>query len=220
MRYLPVLLDLADRPCVVVGGGPVAAGKAERLLAAGALVTIVASEVSPELRELLERAPGLRLVHRSYREDDLDGAAIAFAATSDPRLQEQIARDAERRRVWLNAVDDPARCSFLMPAILERGPITIAVSTGGASPALARWLRDRLAAWLGPEYTLAADHLAALRRRFAAGRERGEAFSRLLDDGLVQAFRDADSSRVERLTRAACDRLTPVTADIAPDRES
>ncbi len=204
MRYLPILVDLAGRSCLVVGGGRVAARKAATLLAADARVTVVAPELCEELTALAAREPRVSLEPRPYRRADLDGAALVFAASDDPAVQEQVARDAREAGVLVNVVDEPERCLFVMPAILDRDPLLVAVSTSGASPALARRIRDDLASALGPEYGLAARHLAALRRRYRRGVRRQEAFSRLVADGLVEAFRARDGERVGALTRGAC----------------
>ncbi|MBM4242588.1 MAG: bifunctional precorrin-2 dehydrogenase/sirohydrochlorin ferrochelatase [Deltaproteobacteria bacterium] len=204
MRYLPILVDLAGRPCLVVGGGAVAARKAEQLLGVGARVTVVATRVGAAMAELERVGPALRIQRRPYRPDDLDGAALAFAATDDPDLQEAIARQARAAGVWLNAVDEPERCSFVMPAILDRDPLVVAVSTSGASPALARRVRDDLDAALGPEYDAAVATLARLRGRYAPGRPRQEALVRLVDEGLLDALRGGDERRVDELIAATC----------------
>src|SRR5690554_3482909 len=122
MRYLPILVDLAGRPCLVVGGGAVAARKAATLLDAGARVRVVAPSVSREMEEVAAR-PDVTVERRAYRREDLTGVALAFAATDDAELQERIARDARDASVWLNAVDEPERCSFVMPTILDRDPL-------------------------------------------------------------------------------------------------
>jgi siroheme synthase-like protein len=212
MRYLPIAVDLQGRACVVVGGGEVAARKIETLLRAGAHVTVIAPHVSQEIETWEGKEPHLHLERRPYRSGDLEGAALAFAATDSPRVHAEIATEAKERGVWLNAADDPDHCSFLMPAVVERGPIAIAVGTGGASPALARRVRDEVATRIGVEYGEAATYLGELRQRFRAGAARQKAFARLLDEGLVEAFRAGDRERVERLTERACEGLEPEKA--------
>ncbi|MBY0279662.1 bifunctional precorrin-2 dehydrogenase/sirohydrochlorin ferrochelatase [Candidatus Binatia bacterium] len=204
MRYLPILVDLAGRPCLVVGGGAVAARKVEQLLAVGARVTVVAPRIGARIRELAAADPAVQLECRPYQRADLEGVALAFASTDDPQLQESIAAQARAAGVWLNAVDEPERCSFVMPAILDRDPLVIAVSTSGASPALARRIRDDLDATLGPEYVAAVNTLAELRGRYAPGRARQQAFLRLVDAGLLEALRGSDLERVGALIAASC----------------
>lgn len=213
MRYLPILVDLAGRPCLVVGAGAVAARKVEQLLDVRARVTVVATRVGARMAEVAAAEPALRVEQRPYRASDLDGVALAFAATDDPALQENIAVQARTAGIWLNAVDEPERCSFVMPAILDRDPLVVAVSTSGASPALARRIRDDLDAALGPEYAAAVDTLARLRGRYAPGRRRQEAFVRLVDGGLLDALRGGDRRRVDELIATACAGL-PETAGV------
>lgn len=204
MRYLPILVDLAGRACLVVGGGAVAARKVETLLGVGAQVTVVAPRIDAAIAQLAAREPALRLEQRAYRTGDLDGMAVAFAATDDATLQERIAQEARVAGVWLNAVDEPERCSFIMPAILDRTPLVVAVSTSGESPALARRVRDEVGAALGAEYAAAVLRLARLRERFAPGKARQEAFLRLVDGGLLEALRGGDEDGVEALIRTTC----------------
>jgi len=204
MRYLPILIDLVGRPCLVVGAGAIAARKVETLLGAGARVTVVAPRIGAEVEEIAERTTAVVVERRGYRASDLDGMAVAFAATDDPSLHDRIVCDARAASVWLNAVDEPERCSFIMPAILDRDPLVVAVSTSGASPAIARRVRDDIDATLGPEYAAAVTRLADLRERFAPGRARQQAFVRLVDDGLLEALRGGDEARVAALIRTAC----------------
>ena len=147
----PVVLRLEGRRCLVVGGGGVARRKVEGLLASGAVVTVVAPVVDDELRADAAGAGGrLTIEERPYREQDLAGAWLAIAATDDAAVQQQVFDDGERAGVWVNAADDPERCALFLPAVHRRDPVIVAVSTEGTSPALAGWLRDRLAAALPP----------------------------------------------------------------------
>jgi precorrin-2 dehydrogenase/sirohydrochlorin ferrochelatase len=218
MRYLPILVDLAGRPCLVVGAGAVSARKVEQLLDVGACVTVIATRVGTRMAEVAAAEPALRVEQRPYRPSDLDGVALAFAATDDPALQEAIAAQARAAGIWLNAVDEPERCSFVMPAILDRDPLVVAVSTSGASPALARRIRDDLDAALGPEYAAAVDMLARLRGRYAPGRPRQEAFLRLVDGGLLEALRGGDRRLVDELIATACAGLPEAAAGVEATR--
>ena len=167
MGFYPIFVDLGGRPCLVVGGGPVAERKVEGLLTAGAAVTVV----SPVLTERLGRLAGegvLRHLAREFRADDLAGFALAFVATDDGALNETVAHEARAAGVWVNAADDPARCDFILPAVLRRGDLTVAISTGGASPALTRALREELDAYLGQDYALLAELVGEVRRDLRA----------------------------------------------------
>jgi precorrin-2 dehydrogenase/sirohydrochlorin ferrochelatase len=170
MGYYPVLLDLAGRRCVMIGGGIIAGRRVDGLLTAGARVTVI----SPRLtRTLAALAAEGRIDHeaREYRDGDLDGADLAFVATDAGEVNAAVAREARARGVWINAADDPARCTFILPALVRRGDLTVAVATGGSSPALARAIREELETYLTDDYaTLAAIAAEARREVRAAGR--------------------------------------------------
>jgi precorrin-2 dehydrogenase / sirohydrochlorin ferrochelatase len=141
----PVALDLAGRRCVVVGGGAVAARKVRGLLAAGAAVTVVAPEVGDAVRNA-----GVEVHARGYRSDDLAGAWLVVAATDDPAVNDAVARDCGAAGVLVNRADDGAGGSVSLPAVRSWAGTVLTVSTGGHSPAFARWLADHLAAVPGP----------------------------------------------------------------------
>lgn len=143
MKHLPICLDVRSQPCLVVGGGSAAARKTALLLRAGARVTVLAPKLDAALAADLAAA---RIVHRTakFREEDLDGQMLAIAATDDDAVNRRVAAAASLRRIPVNVVDQPALCSFILPSIIERDPLFVAVSSGGASPALARLLRARL----------------------------------------------------------------------------
>jgi precorrin-2 dehydrogenase/sirohydrochlorin ferrochelatase len=154
---LEVRLD--GRTCVVVGGGAVAARKAKALAAAGAGVHVVAPEIDPAIREL----PGVKCLAAPYDVSVLGGAALVFACTDDAEVNARVARDARAVGAWANVADDPVDCDFFGPAVLERGDLRVAVSTGGASPHLAAALRDRLGEIFGPEYALLVEEMRRAR---------------------------------------------------------
>ena len=141
--YYPVYLNLRGRRCVIVGGGTVAEGKIGRLLDSGAEILVVSPDATPGIRQFVTDG-AVRWEQRTYEEGDLDGAFIAIAATNVREVNRRIFEEAEERGVMLNAVDDPPNCSFIAPSIVQRGPVTLAISTGGVSPALARKLRESL----------------------------------------------------------------------------
>ena len=141
--YYPVYLNLRGRRCVIIGGGTVAEGKIGRLLESGAEICVVSPDATPGIRQHATGG-GVRWERRVYRHGDLEGAFIAIAATNLREVNRAIFEEAEERGVMLNAVDDPPNCSFIAPSIVQRGPVTLAISTGGVSPALARRLRESL----------------------------------------------------------------------------
>lgn len=142
--YYPVFFTLENRRCVVVGGGQVALGKIKGLLDAGAIVTVIAPEVDPHMEALIAER---RLTHlrRAYRTGDLEGAFLVIAATDDMDTNRAVWQEAETRNIPCNVVDQPELCSFIAPAIVRKGPVAVAISTGGASPALAKQIKQRVA---------------------------------------------------------------------------
>jgi siroheme synthase-like protein len=167
MGYYPLFMEMKGRPCLVVGGGEVALRKVEGLLAAGARVILVSPDLTAELAAL--KAEG-RIEHlaREYEPSDLEGFDIAIAATGDGVVNAQVARDGRERRVWVNAVDDPAACDFILPSVVRRGEVVLAISTGGLSPALARRLREELEDYLSDDFAPLAELLAEVRRDLRA----------------------------------------------------
>jgi precorrin-2 dehydrogenase len=151
-------LKLKGRRCLVVGGGAVALEKVRGLLECGARVTVVAPRIEAELLDL-----PVRLVEGRYRTEDLEGHFLVVAATDDTDLNRRVFADAEARGMLCNVVDVPELCSFILPAVHRQGPLAVAVSTGGASPALAKRLRDDIARVVGPEHAALAERLRALR---------------------------------------------------------
>jgi precorrin-2 dehydrogenase/sirohydrochlorin ferrochelatase len=202
MVYYPIFVELADRKCVVIGGGPVAGRKVDGLLAAGAVVHVVSPTLTPALTSLV--ATG-RITHerRDYRPGDLAGAALAFTAIDDPHMSAIVALEARRLGVWLNAADDPARCSFILPAVLRRGVLTVGVASGGATPALTRLLRDHLETTLGSEWAALADMAAEARRELrAAGRTAdGERWQRALGEDVRALLAGGRRDEARRLLR-------------------
>ena len=160
----PIVLDLTGVHVVVVGGGTVALRKIEGLLNAHADVTVVASTAVAGIADL-----PVRLVPRAYEPNDLTTARLVITATNDPAVNAKVAADAAGLGIWVNSADDPANCTFILPAVARAGPITVAVSTGGASPALASHLRSEIQGWLDEVGAAdAADALAAQRSEMKA----------------------------------------------------
>jgi uroporphyrin-III C-methyltransferase/precorrin-2 dehydrogenase/sirohydrochlorin ferrochelatase len=158
MDFLPIFLNIKNRPCLVVGGGEVAVRKAAVLLQAGAKLRIV----SPQLVETFELPQGSEYLVERFQPAHLDGMTLVIAATDDAAVNEQVSREAKQRNLPVNVVDNPELCSFIMPAILDRSPLVVAFSTGGASPVLARMMRGKLEALIPQAY----GRLAAFAERF------------------------------------------------------
>jgi siroheme synthase-like protein len=144
VNFYPVALDVSGRPCLVVGGGPVAARKARGLVECGARVTVIAPSLGPDMEAL---APRLHAVERRpYAAGDAASFRLVLTAAGLPDVDGAVHADAEASDVWINSADDRAHSTFILPAVFRDGSVTVCVSSGGLSPALSSWLRDRLAA--------------------------------------------------------------------------
>ena len=163
MEFLPLFHNLRGSRVLVVGGGEIALRKSRLLADAGALLRVVAPQIENQLRELVQGSGG-ELIMRGYQEADLDGCTLIIAATDDEPLNAQVSSDAKRRCVPVNVVDAPALCSVIFPAIVDRSPLVIAVSSGGDAPVLARLIRAKLETWIPSTY----GQLAGLAARFRA----------------------------------------------------
>jgi precorrin-2 dehydrogenase/sirohydrochlorin ferrochelatase len=155
----PIFLDLSGWRCVVVGGGEVANRKARKLLQARARVVVISPEIQPELESI-----AVEVHRRPYKEGDLEGAFLAFAATDSREANAAVAREARERGVPVNVADEPSEGDFALPSTLRRGRLQIAVSTGGASPTLARRIKNELEEAFGPEWAGIVEELHAARR--------------------------------------------------------
>jgi siroheme synthase-like protein len=195
--YYPLFLNIAGRRCVVVGGGQVALRKVEMLLEFGAEVLAISPEFCPELEEMA-RDGCVTLLGRSYQAGDLRDARVAVAATDDNETNQAVVREARERGALVNVVDDAAASDFIVPSYVHRGDVTVAVSTAGRSPALARKLRTRLEEQFGPEYATLALLLGEVRAevRKQGIRVSGDAWQEALDlDRILRMVQDGDIER-------------------------
>ncbi len=151
MSYYPILVDLKDKKTVVLGGGQVALRKIVALLECGADVNIISRDLITELQDLLTEGK-IRLLDREFREDYLEGAFLMIASTDDPKINQRVSEIARKKGILVNAVDQPADCTFIVPSVIRRGDLLIAVSTSGKSPAMAKRVRERLSGEFGWEY--------------------------------------------------------------------
>lgn len=198
MSHYPVFLDLRERLCLILGGNWMAEEKAHGLLAAGAVVTIVSPDLTEGLQALAEQ--GKVLHHRrDYQVGDLDGVFLVFSCAQPPDLAEAIWREARRRNLLINTVDDPPRCGFIMPSILRRGDLAVAISTAGKAPALAVRLRQWLETQIGEEHgrflALAGTVRAALARRWPDFATRKELWYRLVDSDVLDLLKRGEEEK-------------------------
>jgi siroheme synthase-like protein len=196
----PVNLLLTGRRCVVVGGGRIAARKIEALLEAGAVVHVVAPELVAEVRAWRD-AGRVSVDERVFVPADLDEAWLATAATADGAVNREVFEAGEARRVWVNAADDPAHCSFTLVSVVRRGDLVLTVGTGGRSPALAAYLKDHLGREIGPEWEIVLDLLAEAREALrATGRSSETANWRgALDSGMLDLIRAGRRAEAKEL---------------------
>lgn len=195
MKYYSICLHIEGRSCLVVGGGKVAERKARGLLDSGAKVTVVSPQLSPALHQLHGQGQ-IRWQARGYQSDDCVGHLLVMAATDDPGVQDMVHADAARHGILLNVADVPEKCSFILPALVKRGPLSLAISTGGNSPALAKSLQQDLEAWLPHEYGLLTEVLGLIRphvlQRGLSQAENEHLFHALLHSQLVDLLRRRD----------------------------
>ena len=192
MGYYPIFIDMAERRCIVVGGGAVAQRKVEALLHVGAAVTVISPNLTEHLNSWVNEGR-IRHLAREYRTGDLDGYQFAFVATDDGGVNAAVFREGKERGVWVNAADDPAHCDFILPSVLRRGNLVVAVATGGTSPALSRAVREELESYFTADYADLAHVAADVRRELKqnsvnpsaeAWREAlGNGFRRLIAEG-------------------------------------
>ncbi len=200
MKTYPIcLVGLERRRAVVVGGGKVAERKVQGLIDAGALVTVISPTLTEGLQSWASSAT-ISVVKRAYRPGDLVGAFLVIAATADPIANLAVCQEAERRGCLLNSAETPERGNYIVPSVVRRGDITVAVGTGGASPALAHEIRLLLEQTIGPEYAGLASLLAELRHSFDDNAGRQAACSRLLASGILEVLRTGGEEAGRRYT--------------------
>ena len=202
MRYYPVYLDIENRNCLVVGGGSVGTRKVLTLLACGANVTVVSTAVTEKLKELSNNGL-IRLKERSFQPTDLDDRFLVIGATDRQELNFNIHAEAERRGLLCNIADRPEVCNFILPSIVNRGDLIIAISTSGKSPAFAKRLRKHLEKEFGNEYAEFLNLMGAIRKKLLSQDHEPEAhkhlFEQLIERDLVQMIRNGDTDNINSL---------------------
>lgn len=217
----PVSLVLSGKPCLVVGGGRVALHKAEGLARCAAAVTVIAPEILDSFASLARDGLDIELERRQYQGGEAASYHLVIAATGIADIDHLVFADAQSAGVLVNAADDLAGCSFILPAVLRRGPVSFAVSTGGSSPALASWLRDRLSTSLAPEIARLAELVSGARATLAtspARRASASSWRELFDAGLLDLLEEGRDEEARTLVDdfvAATLRGAPATQDRA-----
>ncbi len=206
MKHLPIFVEIENRPCLVVGGGEVAARKTGLLLKYGAKITVVSPTLCPALAKLREQG---RITHQARRflPEDVEGCRLAYAATDDRAVNREVSETASARHIPVNVADDPSLCTFIMPSIIDRDPVQIAVSTGGASPVLARLLRTRLETLVPASYGRLAQMMASfrdkVRKHFADSSQRRRFWEQVLHGPIAEMlFAGQDKAALDALEHA------------------
>jgi siroheme synthase-like protein len=199
----PVNLLVRGRRVVVVGGGRIAARKIGALLDAGALVHVVAPDLVDELRTRRDDG-SISVDERAFVPSDLDEAWLATAATSDPQVNQAVFEAGEARRIWVNAADDPAHCSFTLMSVVRQGDLVVSIGTGGRSPALATYLRDHVTQEMGPEWAELLELLSEAREAVRASGTSSEQvdWRRALDSGMLELLRGGHRAEAKELLQA------------------
>ncbi len=205
----PMFVDLEGRRCLVVGGGPVATGKVRKLLDHGAAVRLVAPELTPDLEEMAAAGRIAEVHRRTYRPEDLEGCLLVVAATSLDPINRMVWQDAEALNMLCNVVDAPPLCNFVVPSVVRRGELALAVSTGGASPVVAAHIRRELEAAYGPEWVSLVALLRELRDelkdRHLDMPGRRDAVARLMATDVLRRLADGDEAGARELAHRVLD---------------
>ena len=201
MKYYPVFWDICGKKCVIVGGGEVAARKAERLLNCGAEVFVISPKLTPELAALKDKNL-ISHIASEYSGDLIEEAALIIGATDDEKINARISSDARAKGIPVNIVDDPQKCDFILPALVQRGDLAIAIGTGGKSPALARHLREELESEYGSEYEILLNILGNMRGKMAKNAGIGKDwFDSLMAAGILDSIKDKDIKKVQEIVK-------------------
>ncbi|MBI5285967.1 MAG: bifunctional precorrin-2 dehydrogenase/sirohydrochlorin ferrochelatase [Deltaproteobacteria bacterium] len=204
MRYYPIFLDIKDKPCVVIGGGKVAERKVLSLLDAGARVVVISPRVTPTLKRLVSKK---EITHcpKAYESGDLKGFTLAYSATDSKTVSQRVYEEAKREGILLNVVDAPGLCSFIVPSLVERGDLLIAISTSGKSPAMAKRLRKKLELEFGDEYQVFLRLMGVVRdkllKKARESAKNKRVFEKLVDSPLLSWIRGGKKRDINRLLK-------------------
>ena len=205
MSYLPIFMHLVDRPCLVVGGGGIAFRKIRQLLKAGAKVTVVSPELCPEIKSLLDEEK-INYVNSGFTPEHINDMALVIAATDNYEINCQVSEQSQKRNIPVNVVDNPKLCTFIMPSVVDREPVQIAISTGGASPVLARLLRARLETMIPASFGKLAQLMGSsrdkVRQKFPVMRERRRFWEHILQGPIAEMlFAGQDKAALKALEK-------------------
>lgn len=192
IKYYPINLNIAQKPCIVIGGGKVTQRKVEGLVESQASVTVISPSTTKVLDALA--AQGLiRIIRREYRQGDLEGAFLVISATDNEGINKAVFAEAQKKGILINVVDQPELCNFIVPSVVRRGDLVISISTSGKCPALAKRVRKEIEKQYGPEYEeyllLLSQAREKIKARYETEQERGKALERVMDSGILELIR-------------------------------
>jgi len=213
-NYYPIYVQLNEQPCVVIGGGKIAEGKVDGFLAANAKVKIISPELTPHLHDLVKQNQ-IEYTARHYQVGDLTGAFMVICATDQTEINHQVWQEASANRQLVNVVDDTPRCNFIAPAILRKGDLNIAISTGGKAPALAVRLKERLQEEIGPQYERFLELSGQLREPLAQHipdfETRKKRWYELVDSDILELLsQDNEAAALDLISQVVGFRFEPV----------
>ena len=202
MKYYPTFLNIAGKPCAVVGGGEVALRKTQRLLQCHARVLVIAEKLSSNWKTLQDK-DNLNFVYDEYHSHYIEGMFLVIGATNRRDVNDRIFQDGRKQHILVNIADDPMRCDFILPSLVERGDLSIAISTGGKSPAMAKHLRKELENTIGSEYEIALEILGDIRRivqeQNQSSHDNQKIFDQLIYSDMLRLIREKDWNALRRL---------------------
>jgi precorrin-2 dehydrogenase/sirohydrochlorin ferrochelatase len=197
----PIFLKLNKKKCVVIGGGKTATRKVKALLEAKAKVTVISPKLTKELEMLAENG-SIKVIKREYKEGDLDKYFLVFATTNSEEINKKVIKEAKKRKILCNIVDDPSNCDFYVPSVYTQGDLKIAISTNGKSPALARKIREELANIYGKEVALFLNLLGSLRKKIKAKfpdeEKRREIFSKIVNSQSLFSLKNKTLDEIKK----------------------
>lgn len=213
MRYYPIFLDIKGKSCIVIGGGKVAKRKALSLLDAGAKVLVISPQITPALKELVSKKK-ISYSPKAYASGDLKGFFLAYSATDNPEVNKKVFQEAKKEGILLNVVDVPDLCNFIVPSIVDRGDLLIAISTSGKSPAMAKKIREQLEKEFGKEYAVFLEIMGKIREkvltpdRFSRGLTKSKEsdknkriFEKLVNSNMLEWIRQGRKKEMNRFLK-------------------
>jgi len=204
VRYYPIFLDIKGKSCVVIGGGSVAERKVLSLLDAGSKVLVISPELTPVLKKLAAKKK-ISYCPKSYEIGDLKGFFLAYSATDDPKVNKSVFNEAKKEGIFLNVVDVPELCNFIVPSVVDRGNLLIAISTSGKSPAMAKKIRQKLEKEFGKEYAVFLDIMGRIREKVLKRSEESgknkKIFERLISSPLLGWIKKGKKKEIDKFLK-------------------